>query len=100
MKNYLIAIASHSVADGQEQFSLTLNPYDQDGTKCYETVDELKQDLIECLPDTPEAGFDSIVGTLAKRGSMHFHADLSDEDALRLGLKIESVDDPSKNLSI
>jgi hypothetical protein len=91
MKNYLIAIASHSVSAGQEKFSLTLNPHEQDGTKCYETVDELKQDLIECLPDTPEAGFDLIVGTIAKKGSMHFHADLSDENALRLGLKMEPV---------
>ena len=91
MKNYLIAIASHAVADGQEKFSLTLNPHDQDGTKCYETVGELKQDLTECLPDTPEAGFDSIIGTIAKKGSMHFQADLSDENALRLGLKVEPI---------
>jgi hypothetical protein len=91
MKNYLIAIASHTVADGQEKFSLTLNPHDQDGTKCYETVDELRKDLIECLPDTPEAGFDLVVATIAKKGSMHFHAELTHENALRLGLKVESI---------
>jgi hypothetical protein len=90
MRNFLIAIASHLDADGQETFSLTLDPHDQDGTTSYETVADLRQALIDCLPETENAGLDSILGTIEKKGSMHFQAALTDENALRLGYKIPS----------
>jgi hypothetical protein len=90
MRNFTIAIASHLDTGGQETFSVTLNPQDQDGTTSYETIGELKQTLIDCLPETENAGLDSILGTIEKRGSMHFQAALSDENAVRLGYKIIS----------
>jgi len=90
MRNFLIAIASHLDADGQETFSLTLDPQDQDGTTSYETVADLRQALIDWLPETANAGLDSILGTIEKKGSMHFQAALTDENALRLGYKIPS----------
>ena len=90
MRNFLIAIASHLDAAGQETFSVTLNPQDQDGTSSYKTIGDLKQTLIDCLPETENAGLDSIIGTIEKKGSMHFQASLSDEDAVRLGYKMTS----------
>lgn len=88
MRNFLIAIASHLDAGGQETFSVTLDPQDQDGTSSYETMGDLKQALIDCLPETENAGLDSILGTIEKKGSMHFQAPLSDENAVRLGYKL------------
>jgi hypothetical protein len=90
MRKFLIAIASHLGTAGQESFSLTLNPHDQDGTTSYETIGDLKQTLIDCLPETENAGLDSIIGTIEKKGSMHFQASLSDENAVRLGYKVIS----------
>jgi hypothetical protein len=90
MRNFTIAIASHLATDGRETFSVTLDPQDQDGTTSYETIGDLKQTLIDCLPETENAGLDSIIGTVEKRGSMHFQAALSDEYAVRLGYKIPS----------
>ncbi len=90
MRNFVIAIASHLDTAGQETFSVTLNPQDQDGTTSYETIGDLRQTLIDCLPETQNAGLDSIIGTIENKGSMHFQAALSDEYAVRLGYKITS----------
>jgi hypothetical protein len=85
--NYTMQIVSHSQPQGGAPYVVTLNYFVQDGSKRYETSEELRRDLIAYVSDTSDAGLDAVLYDVKRDGFTTIQVSLSQENAQRLGLR-------------
>ena len=82
MKKFAIQVSSGSTPLGLAPFFVRLDPFSQEGSKRYESKEDLGFDITECVPGI---GFDKAFKMLAERPSILIMGMLTPEHAIRLG---------------
>jgi hypothetical protein len=85
MEKHNMRITSGSAPPSNEPYFVSLSPYDEVGTKRYETKEEFAEALIHCVKGTTRAGVDNVIKQLAEKGSIVVQVELTEESARRLG---------------